>query len=76
MPRPQKNRSGDAVSVGQLIDQKRQSKTWMFDVVDNIRKRTILRAIAEANGNRSQAARLLGIHRAVLYEYIDQYGLR
>ena len=33
------------------------------------------RALAEAGGNRAEAARLLGIHRQLLYEKLRRYGL-
>ena len=38
-------------------------------------KRVIERALKAAGGNRSQAARLLGIHRTGLYQKIKAYGL-
>jgi DNA-binding NtrC family response regulator len=33
------------------------------------------RALAEAGGNRAEAARLLGIHRQLLYDKLRRYGL-
>ena len=33
------------------------------------------RALAESGGNRTEAARLLGIHRQLLYEKLRRYGL-
>lgn len=39
-------------------------------------KAAILRAVAEADGNLSRAARRLGIARSTLYLKLEQYGLR
>lgn len=36
----------------------------------------IQKALQQAGGNRSQAARLLGIHRTTLYEKMARYGLK
>ena len=33
------------------------------------------RALAASGGNRAEAARLLGIHRQLLYEKLRRYGL-
>ena len=38
-------------------------------------KRLILRAIRAAAGNKSEAARLLGITRRALYGRLERYGL-
>jgi len=39
-------------------------------------KHLIQKAIAEANGNYSQAAKMLGISRRTLYNKIDKYGIQ
>jgi sigma-54 dependent transcriptional regulator, acetoin dehydrogenase operon transcriptional activator AcoR len=41
-----------------------------------IKKNKVVIALAEANGNRKEAARALGIGRATLYRYLDCYGLK
>lgn len=41
-----------------------------------LKKEKILVALARAEGNRKEAARLLGIGRATLYRYFDRYGLK
>lgn len=38
-------------------------------------KERILRALKQANGNRSGAAELLGISRTTLYRKMTEYGL-
>ena len=39
-------------------------------------KRQIIRALKQADGNRSLAAELLGIGRATLYGKMKQYGIK
>jgi DNA-binding NtrC family response regulator len=43
--------------------------------LQEIERRHIARVLAHVNGNRSRAARVLGISRATLYEKIDRYEL-
>ena len=45
------------------------------DAVAALEKRLILRALERAGGNRSEAARQLGIGRPVLYAKLEQYGI-
>lgn len=45
------------------------------DVVRRVEKRMICQALAEANGNRSQAARILGLSRQGLLNKITAYGI-
>ena len=45
------------------------------DEVARTERRTILRALSLTNGNRTEAARLLGIHRTGLYQKMRQHGL-
>ena len=39
-------------------------------------KERIMRALEQANGNRSLAAELLGIGRTTLYSKLEEYGLK
>jgi DNA-binding NtrC family response regulator len=43
--------------------------------LQEVEKRHIARVLAHVRGNRSRAARMLGISRATLYEKIDRYEL-
>lgn len=44
--------------------------------IDHLTRRLIETALERSSGNRAQAARLLGIRRALLYERMLQLGLR
>jgi DNA-binding NtrC family response regulator len=43
--------------------------------VDAYERGLVLQALAAAKGNRSEAARLLGIARATLHEKLNRYGI-
>lgn len=43
--------------------------------VEKAEKKAILQALKRTQGNRAQAAQLLGIHRTSLYRKLEQYGL-
>src|SRR5262249_47740203 len=45
------------------------------EAVAALEKRLIMRALERANGNRSEAARQLGIGRPQLYAKLEEYGL-
>lgn len=45
------------------------------DVVENAEKEAIQRALILTNGNKSLAAKKLGIHRTALYKKIDKYNI-
>ena len=45
------------------------------EVVEEAEKRAILQILAETEGNRTAAAKLLGIARRTLYDKLAQYGL-
>jgi two-component system response regulator AtoC len=47
----------------------------LHDAVAALEKRLIVRALERAKGNRSAAARLLGIGRPLLYAKMDEHGL-
>jgi DNA-binding NtrC family response regulator len=40
-----------------------------------VEKQIILKALAEASGNKSEAARILGITRRALYGRLERYGI-
>ncbi|MFO7802871.1 MAG: sigma-54 dependent transcriptional regulator [Desulfovermiculus sp.] len=45
------------------------------DSLDDLEKTAVSRALAKAGGNKSEAARLLGITRRTLYNKLEKYGL-
>ena len=81
--------SGDlAVSAGELLDGEGLigasgagglPADWLGGelpaTVERLEKLLIGHALAQAKGNRAEAARQLGIHRQLLYRKIAQYGL-
>jgi DNA-binding NtrC family response regulator len=44
------------------------------EVTENVERQKIMEALQKAEGNRSRAARLLGISRATLYEKLKTYN--
>ena len=49
--------------------------TDMPGAVEQLERAMIARALADAAGNRSEAARRLGIHRQLLHEKMRRYGI-
>jgi len=45
------------------------------DAIAQLEKQMIQAALTQAQGNRAEAARRLGIHRQLLYRKLDDYGL-
>jgi two-component system, NtrC family, response regulator AtoC len=45
------------------------------DVLASVERAMIAEALRQAGGNRSEAARTLGVYRRYLYEKMDEYGL-
>ncbi|QDI05609.1 sigma-54-dependent Fis family transcriptional regulator [Xanthomonas cerealis pv. cerealis] len=45
------------------------------DAIAQLEKQMIQAALVQAQGNRAEAARRLGIHRQLLYRKLDDYGL-
>jgi len=50
-------------------------KSFFKKSVAQFEKDLIMRALREANGNRSKASQILGIYRRLLYAKIKEYGL-
>jgi two-component system response regulator AtoC len=57
------------------IRQKVQKKVPMKEIIADVEKQLILEALEQAQGNRSQAAKSLGIYRRLLYAKMKEYGL-
>ena len=47
----------------------------LHEAVAALETAMIRRALAEAGGSRTEAARKLGVHRQLLYEKMKRYGL-
>ena len=46
------------------------------ELMQEVNKERILRALKQANGNRKVAAELLEIGRTTLYSKLEEYGLK
>jgi DNA-binding NtrC family response regulator len=51
------------------------SSGGLSSAVEDLERRMIAEALAEAKGNRAEAARRLGIHRQLLHAKAEKYGL-
>ncbi len=47
----------------------------VFFTLSELEKSLVERALRQAEGNKSKAAELLGIHRRLLYEKMRAYGI-
>jgi DNA-binding NtrC family response regulator len=47
----------------------------LASAIERLERRLIVRALTRASGNRTEAARALGIHRQLLYSKMKRYGL-
>ena len=58
-------------------DDRLSNPTLSDDAVDlaTLNRRFVQETLARANGNKAEAARLLGIHRRSLYRLIERYSL-
>jgi transcriptional regulator with PAS, ATPase and Fis domain len=69
---------GDLVELARSIfpgEQARQAHTSLFDRVEQFERDLITEALLAAGGNKSQAARLLGIHEATVRTKMKRYGI-
>ncbi len=57
------------------IEEKVRSKVPMKDIIAEVEKQLILEALEQAQGNRSQAAKTLGIYRRLLYAKLKEYDI-
>lgn len=61
--------------VKEEVDSSDENKLLLKDVVAKAEIEAIREALKESDGNRTEAAKILGIHRTALYKKIDAYGL-
>lgn len=52
-----------------------KDRSFLKDIVADVEIKAIMEAINITNGSRTEAAKLLGIHRTALYKKIDNYGI-
>jgi len=72
--RPEGSIGADDIRLGDLAGQAPAPEPLTLNL-EEIEKRAIQKALAEAGGNKSEAARLLGITRRALYGRLERYGL-
>ena len=65
----------EALTAAPAVATEHEEELPLRDAVAALEKRLILRALERAGGNRSEAARQLGIGRPVLYAKLEQYGI-
>ncbi|MFZ3046960.1 MAG: helix-turn-helix domain-containing protein, partial [Desulfatirhabdiaceae bacterium] len=61
-------------SLPQLANDQKDIETEWLTLVE-LEKRQILRALKKSNGNRKNAAKILGINTATVYRKLEKYGI-
>ncbi len=57
------------------IEEKVHQQVPLKEVLSEVERQLIMEALNQAQGNRSQAAKLLGIYRRLLYAKMREYGI-
>ena len=65
------NNSAEMLSYDSLLKDGKSFK----EIVENVEKTIITKALKQANWNRTQAAKILNIHRRLLYSKMKDYGI-
>ncbi len=55
-------------------EEKGGTQPSLSDALDNLEKEMILHALEQSGGNRSQAAKILGLHTSAFYRRLEKYG--
>lgn len=63
------------IKKGDNSQEKKENNLLLQDIVAQAELKAIREALKETNGNRTEAAKLLGIHRTALYKKLKSYGL-
>jgi DNA-binding NtrC family response regulator len=68
---------GDLVELARSIfsNDMPVSSSSLFERVEEFEKKIILEALLAARGNKSEAARMLGIHEATVRTKMKRYGM-
>ena len=56
-------------------EKREEASNSLFEQVERLEKRLLIEALAAANGNKSEAARILEIHESTLRAKMKRYGL-
>ncbi|MBI5267151.1 MAG: sigma 54-interacting transcriptional regulator [candidate division Zixibacteria bacterium] len=69
--------SGDLVGAfaSMFADQKEAATANLFEQVEEFERKLLVEALRAAGGNKSAAARLLGVHEATVRTKLKRYGL-
>lgn len=62
-------------SAGQLNTLESDESKTLPERIDDLEKQLIIQALDKTNGNKTQAAKLLGIHTSALYRKLNKYNL-
>ena len=65
------NDSAEMLSYDSLLKEGKSFK----DIIENVERTLIIKALKQTNGNRTQAAKMLNIHRRLLYSKMKDYGI-
>ena len=65
------NDSAEMLSYNSLLKEGKSFK----DIIENVERTLIIKALKQTNGNRTQAAKMLNIHRRLLYSKMKDYGI-
>jgi len=64
------------INNNKVKNEEAQSSLELAGIKDDAEKQAILRALTAAGGNKSQAAKILGIHRSGFYQKLQKYNLQ
>ncbi len=59
------------VDIGRLV----REGTPLMEILEQVEKQALTEAMQSSKGDRSEAARLLGLERPVFYEKLKEFGL-
>ena len=65
----------DEEAINESVEGKIQQFVEHFGSLENLERELILKALDKAHGNKTQAAKLLGLTRRTLYSRLERYGL-
>ncbi len=68
---------GDLLGLSRTIfsSEQKEQKESLFEQVEKFEKELLVEALLAASGNKSKAARILGIHEATVRTKLKRYGI-